>query len=162
MSDTTSERPHLDKPLDIYSADTRCGVWWAYYGFQPVGPSYYLMTGRHLSAGVADTFRRFQLPHFRLIEEQLRYRNTDRPHARRNVFKRNLIGNIFLVYIFIRFGGLSREEALKPRILFTLLTLYQGEIFVRGFVFGVKKVPVFLDTRSLNFSFLMEKCKNKR
>ena len=66
------------------------------------------------------------------------------------------------MYIFIRFGGLSREEALKPRILFTLLTLYQGEIFVRGFVFGVKKVPVFLDTRSLNFSFLMEKCKNKR
>ena len=97
------------------------------------------MTGRHLSAGVADTFRRFQLPHFRLIKEQLRYRNTDRPHARRNVFKRNLIGNIFLVYIFIRFGGLSREEALKPRILFTLPTLYQGEIFVRGFVFGVKK-----------------------
>ena len=26
VSDTTSERPHLDKPLDIYSADTRCGV----------------------------------------------------------------------------------------------------------------------------------------
>ena len=118
------------------------------------------MTGRHLSAGVADTFRRFQLPHFRLIEEQLRYRNTDRPHARRNVFKRNLIENIFLVYIFIRFWGF--EEALKPRILFTLPTLYQGEIFVRGFVFVVKEVPVFLDTRSLNFSVLMEKWKNKR
>ena len=122
------------------------------------------MTGRHLSAGVADTFRRFQLPHFRLIKEQLRYRNTDRPHARRNVFKRNLIENIFLVYIFIRFWGLSQrfEEALKPRILFTLPTLYQGEIFVRGFVFVVKEVPVFLDTRSLNFSVLMEKWKNKR